>query len=182
MARVLRTKIKKKVLKNSSNQISHSIQKIKDNEKKYTIILVTFFFLLFCIIGYYSLRINENIQINYIPSNNNQGTTISGKNITLTNDDIMTDDRGLKTQGLTFTIENHQDCSVNYQVVIKTDDFIIDECGCRNNLFPLTSIRYSYDGKTINTLSSTSSIIYKGTIKAKERVDNSDTSRYKHPL
>ncbi len=46
-----------KKIRKSNNAVSESVKEIKAHEKRYTFLLVLFFFVLFIIIGYYTLRI-----------------------------------------------------------------------------------------------------------------------------
>ena len=90
--------------KNSSVQVSHSINKIKENELKYTIILVIIFMVVFAFAGYISLRvsndyINDKVFYNY-------NLAFSTNSVTLTNRNILSDENGLKSKGVNYTIKN----------------------------------------------------------------------------
>ncbi len=47
----------KTVKKRNNDTVSESVKEIKAHEKRYTFLLVLFFFVLFIIIGYYTLRV-----------------------------------------------------------------------------------------------------------------------------
>lgn len=47
-----------KTKKHNNDAVSESIKEIKAHEKRYTFLLVLFFFVLFIIIGYYTLRVS----------------------------------------------------------------------------------------------------------------------------
>ena len=59
MGRPIKKLQKSDINKNSSSQVSHTIRKIKENEAKYTAVLVLVFMASFCVIGYFTLRVNH---------------------------------------------------------------------------------------------------------------------------
>ena len=62
MARKKRLK-KSDINKNNSIEISGSINRLKSQESKYTLFLVIFFMIIFCIICYYTLSFNDKLMI-----------------------------------------------------------------------------------------------------------------------
>ena len=59
--------VKKKkpdIKKRTNTKMSKSVKKIKDNENKYTFLLVLFFMLLFIVIGYFTLRVQAGTVTN----------------------------------------------------------------------------------------------------------------------
>ena len=80
--------------KNNDVEVSHAIQKIKENERKYTAILVLIFMSIFVVLGYFSLRVNYHYlsENNYLPVNS---YSTAGEVITLTTDNILSDQEGL---------------------------------------------------------------------------------------
>lgn len=156
-----KTHKKKTTSQASSKKATSSIEKIKANEKKYTIILVTIFFLSFCFIGYQTLQINSNYVVNSNISNNQSKheVTLAGKTITLTNKNIKSDSEGLLSDSLLFSIENNQNHNIHYQIILKEDDDLIQECGCINKRISYTSIHYSLDGKNVKTINPSEKII-----------------------
>ena len=52
-----KTTKKPEIKKRKTNKINKSVKQIKAHEKKYTILLVLFFMLLFACIGYFVLRV-----------------------------------------------------------------------------------------------------------------------------
>ncbi len=163
----MRTTVKrnKKILKNSSNEISHTIKKMKEKEIKYTIILVSFFFILFCFIGYYTLKINES-EMKHLKMKNLQEDTIalSGNLITLTNDNIIINnkkDRQIETE---LIIENNYHKTTTYQITFTKDEYMAKQCGCLKDDFPNSTIHYTINDSEEKECTSTSTIIEKGTI------------------
>ena len=59
--------VKKKkpdIKKRTNTKMSKSVKKIKDNENKYTFLLVLFFMLLFIVSGYFTLRVQAGTVTN----------------------------------------------------------------------------------------------------------------------
>ena len=134
--------------KNNDVEVSHAIQKIKENERKYTAILVLIFMCVFIIVGYFSLRVNYH----YSSDNNilvNSYST-SGDVITLTNQAVLSDKEGLLTIPYHYQFSNDYSKDINYQIVLVQDNDYSDICGCDS--FSTKNIRYSLDGKTIKNL------------------------------
>lgn len=163
-------KLKKEaIIRNSSNQVSHTIQKIKANERKYTMILVSFFFLLFCFIGYFTLRVHESFDTHYNDNvqEEKHGISTSGKMVTLTDQSIVSDSLGLQSEGFPFVVENYEEKTVHYRVILVNDEFVAQDCGCSERLFPISAIHYSLDSRLIQTLQS-SNVLYEGDIAPKD--------------
>ncbi|MBQ6323247.1 MAG: hypothetical protein IJI22_00250 [Bacilli bacterium] len=132
--------------KNSSVQVSHSINKIKENELKYTIILVIIFMVVFAFAGYISLRvsndyINDKVFYNY-------NLAFSTNSVTLTNRNILSDENGLKSKGVNYTIKNSNNIKYKYRILLQSDDLVKEKCGCDNE-FDYNRIKYSLDGVNV---------------------------------
>lgn len=147
---------KKKKLKqaninrNTSVEVSHTIKKIKENERKYTIILVIFFMIIIGIVGYNVLTIDNNELYSDIKtaSNTSSYLSLSSNNITLTNKNIMNDKDGLKSKKYAIHITNNTGKVKKYKVYFVSDDK--DNCKCGNKLFNKNNIRYSIDGDVLS--------------------------------
>lgn len=146
---------KEDIVRNSSSEISHTIKKIKDNEKKYTIILVCFFFIVFCLIGYFSLRINENdiIYNDSIPS-----VSLTDQEVNLSKDNIISDFDGLNSDGIDLSIKNHINQTVSYRIMFVKDNE--NQYSGESNI-SFDNIRFSKDGITVEKFSSLHSMIVK---------------------
>ena len=143
-------KRKREINKNSSSQLNHSILKIKANERKYTIILTTIFVAIFAILGYSTLTIDSTTLLNNVTNKKiYSGLSATGRTITLTNDNIMSDVDGLNSENYVFTINNDTYKDYNYKIVLSEDEFAKKQCECSNNISQ-GYIKYSIDGKTIN--------------------------------
>ena len=151
--------------KNSGKNISHSINKIKENEKKYTIILVMFFMTLFLIIGYVSLRVKTFSLIDYSNDLSGAYVSLSSSVITLSEDDKISNNLGLVSDGIYLNLQNRIDNDYNYKIMLAEDDEIKNICGCSNELFNVEDIRYSIDGKTVKSISKNNMLITTGFLK-----------------
>ena len=96
--------------KNYKKSISSSINKIKENEKKYMTILVIIFMIIFCLISYFTFRVNNKKLSNISEVNS---LTLTANNFLLTNNDIKSDSLGLKSSGNTITITNNTNELIN---------------------------------------------------------------------
>jgi hypothetical protein len=165
------------ISKNSSIEVSHTIKKIKENEKKYTIMLVIFFMILFCLIGYFTLSFNAVYIDNYDYDalSNNQDVSSSGTLISLYGNDQVEDSIALNDDKYTYTysFSNNSKEEIKYQIVLEKDSSQIDKCGCSNSLLSYDSINYSINGKDVNTFSNDNLIIDSGVLdgEAKETLN-----------
>lgn len=137
--------------KNNSIKISHTISKIQMNEKKYTIILTMFFLLLFCLIGFLSLRVNTKNAYKYLTDIKANSISSSSKTVLLSEDDIMNDKLGLKSELYNIKLLNDTQDDINYKIVLEEDLITKKTCKCENNL-DTSSIHYTIDDKKTNVL------------------------------
>ncbi len=153
--------------KNSSTQVSHSINKIKENELKYTVILVIIFMTVFVVAGYVSLKVsndymNDSILYNY-------SLVFNSNNFTLTSKDIFSDTDGLENVKTKYTIKNNNNSKYKYRLILKEDNLIKQKCGCVDE-FDSWIIKYSFDGKEINKLGE-DMVLAEGEIAAKSVIE-----------
>ena len=139
--------------KNSSIEVSHTIKKIKEHEVRYTVILVSFFMLLFVFIGYETLKINDDYFDNNIEQKDIVGydSSFSGEVILLNKKSIMSDLEGLKSKGYTFKVENTTNNAFRYRIILVPFIEQIEMCGCKGRVVDSKNIKYSIDGKTIQS-------------------------------
>lgn len=172
MSRMIRKKEKLKINdinKNSGKEVSHTINKIKENERKYTIILVIFFMVLFGVVGYYTLRVDNTTlgdSLNEVVSDN---LSSSSQIVILTKNNIKTDNEGLNGTDYTINITNNSLEIVNYKIKLVSDTRAVTNCNCADRLLPVNMIRYSLNNKNIQILSLNSNnemIITTGSIKS----------------
>jgi len=96
--------------KNNGKEISHTINKIKANERKYTIILVIFFVALFLTMGYFLL----SSDVKKIYNSYNSTLIIKAPSIKLTDKDVMNDSMGLKKDYFKIELVNNTEQDLNY--------------------------------------------------------------------
>ena len=159
------------VNRNSSKNVSHTINKIKSNERKYTVILVFVFIVLFVIVGFFAFRVNGNKLYSSVDSARNEMLESSSRVVTLTNDYILSDNEGLKTDKYIVNINNDTPDVMNYKIRLVRDDIITSKCKCDTTALLLSNIKYSLDGKNISTLVENNNkeiIITTGSLKSGE--------------
>ena len=139
--------------KNTGSNVSNKISKIKDNEKKYVIILTFIFTVLFFIIGFLSIKIYMNDfddYTNYLDSASY--ISLSSNVITLSDKDKINDNEALSRNGYSLSISNKMDYDVNYRLLLVEDEYLKEFCGCFKNNFNINDFKFSLDGKNIKNL------------------------------
>lgn len=144
------------IKKNTSVEISHTINKIKENERKYTIILVLIFMICFIVIGYFSLRINND----YVVSKEDLYTNYNTE-VILTNQNIMSDQDGLKSKELVYHLDNKNNRLIIYKIILVLD---------KNNIVDSHYIKYALDDGIVKTLDE-NMIITKGILEGYQNTD-----------
>lgn len=168
MARIKKLK-KNDINKNSSIEIKYSINKIREQERKYMAVLVVFFMVLFCVVGYFTLSFNKDNYSNDSVVVDNSKMIDSSPKVLLTGADKKTDDLGLNSEVYSVEINNAQDISSKYQLLFQIDDVDIGECECNNEIFNTNDIRYSLDGENAVSFSNNDILILKeATLEANE--------------
>ena len=160
---------KKTEIKKRTNKVSATTKKIKKNEGKYTFLLVLFFILLFVVIGYFTLRVQEG---NNVPNTNNSKIasefriTSSGEVITLTAKDILPDAKGLMKDGYVLNYKNESSENIKYRIRLVRDKDMEKECDCTNRQINYENIKYSLDGINIGTLTDSDMVLTEGVINS----------------
>lgn len=157
MARPKRKLQKSDINRNTSIEVSHTIKKIKENERKYTVILVIIFMSIFSIIGYKVFSINSDVLIENVKAYSYFSASL--EKITLTNKDIYNDEEGLKTKKHVLSLTNNTNIDKEYKVY-----FIEDENNTINN------IKYSFNQKDILKLGE-GNLFTEGTIRKGESIN-----------
>lgn len=150
-------------------EVPHAIKVLKDNEKKYTIILVIIFMLIITYAGYKVLTIDNSelySSVN-IASNNYSYVSITSSNITLTKNDIKSNEEGFNTNKRIIHIVNNTNKIQKYKIYLKSD--YKDKCICGNNLIDKKYIHYSFNDKDVLTLND--DLFVEGNLKKKEKKD-----------
>ncbi len=148
--------------KNTSKDISHTISKIQANERKYTFILAVVFLLIFCLIGFLSLRFNSEELVNYSDSISIASLSSSSKVVFLTNNNKLSDSAGLRSEACKINFFNNTMDDLNYKIVFVEDYDAKKKCGCFDSNFNLMDIKYSLDGKNIRSFSNNDGVITTG--------------------
>lgn len=148
--------------KNNSKDISHTINKIKENEWKYMVILVAFFMTLFFVIGYVSLRVKTLSFFDYTSDFNGAYVSLSSNVITLDENDKMSDCMGLSSSGIDLVFQNTINEDFNYKIILVEDLDMKNKCGCSSEGFNIQDIRYSLNGSTVKSLSNQNMLLTTG--------------------
>lgn len=164
MAKIKKLK-QKDISKNVATDVGHSINRIKENEGRYTFLLVLLFMILFCFLGYYTLSFGK--EKNVVKVDNEEFLENSPK-ILLTKEDIMEDSLGLDTKVYEIEIRNTETGKVKYQITFSEDLILAGDCECDGKAFKINSIRYSLDGKNVNSLANDDRIVKTGELAANE--------------
>jgi len=135
--------------KNAVTEKKHSINKIKRQETKYTIILVIFFMILFCVIGYNTLVFNYNYESN---SNWDISSNVEffGSNVLLTKDNQMPDSLGANSKEYQVSLLNKSNNSGHYQVLFTTNSILEEACGCKSSQMILNNTRFMINGEVLD--------------------------------
>jgi len=156
---------KEDINKNSGKEISHTISKIQAHERLYTFLLVIVFMVTIPIFVFFALKVDE-YQL-YDPSYYLSSFSLSGQSVTLTSDNIMSDEEGLKSPQYTLDFSNNTNHSVNYIIRFAEDEDMFEKCECKDKVIDYHMIKYSLDGKTVHQFTDETMIITAGMIKDK---------------
>ena len=145
MGRPIKKLQKSDINKNSSSQVSHTIRKIKENEAKYTAVLVLVFMALFCVIGFFTLRVNNGFLTDSVHQLDvaDYGLSLSSSVVTLSASNVMSEEEGLQSNPYYLTVENRTMHDMNYKIVLVEDEDLYESCGCQS--IPLNQIHFSFE-------------------------------------
>ena len=146
-------------------------RELKEHEKRYTIVLVILFIMVFIFIGYSVLSIdNKEVKtINKTVNYRYSSLSSSYKVITLTDKNKLTDKEGLSSNKISIHVENTTDTKYDYKIVLKKDKSTTKSCGCEKNIEDYKYIKYSLDGEVLKL--DKDMVIYKGSLKKDESKD-----------
>ena len=184
MVRPRKKILQKDISRNSSIKITGTINKIKANERKYTICLVIIFMALFTVVGYFTLKINVTKYDEYLKRGS---ITLYSKVVTLDEKQVLNDQDGLKTEDYLITIYNGIEKEVRYRVLLRKDETLTNLCDCRDVEIKPNNLRVSFDGDVVTYNSFDDIVIDTGvlseyedkTIKVKVWL-NEDTNTHFH--
>lgn len=149
--------------KNSGKEISHTISKIKQHEKLYTFFLVIVFMVTISLSVFLGLRV-DSYQL-YDASLYDASFSMTGQLVSLNSKNIMSDEEGLKSSSYTLKYKNNIGRDVNFIIRFAMDMDRVEKCGCEKDMVDYSLIRYSLDGKTVQTFSDETMIITAGMLK-----------------
>ena len=158
MGRPIKKLQKSDINKNSSSQVSHTIKKIKENEAKYTAVLVFGFMILFCVIGYFTLRVNNNFLTDSVRQIDmtDYGLSLSSSVVTLSESNVMSEEEGLQSNPYFLTVENRTKSDLNYKILLVEDKDLYESCGCHS--IPLEQIHFSFEEENPSLLNESRTI------------------------
>ena len=146
MARPRKKILQKDISRNSSIKITGTINKIKANERKYTICLVIIFMTLFTVIGYFTLKINVTKYDEYLKRGS---ITLYSKVVALDETQVLNNQDGLKTEDYSITIYNGIEKEVRYRILLRKDETLTNLCDCRDVEIQPNNLRISFDGDVV---------------------------------
>lgn len=154
------------IRRNNSLQISHSIMKIKEHERRYTILLVIVFMFLFGFIGYHFFSVSNTVLMDNVTLAQTAIPDLSGygQMVTLTKDDVMNNEEGLQSDSYIVTVQNHTTQDISYHILLVRDDFTASSCGCQDHTLPYHFIKYAVNFEGVHSLSDDSISVYDGII------------------
>ncbi len=151
---------------------SKFIQILKEYETIITAFFVLFFMLLFCFIGYYSLRVQNKSFFSSLQSENTGDLTLSSSTVTLTTQDSsMPDSIGLQYHKYGVSIENKNSKDISYELIFEINSNLQRKCGCSFPNFNYSMIHYSIDQKDVLTFIDDNMIVLHDRLLAKEKKD-----------
>lgn len=133
------------ISRNSSIKISGVINKIKANERRYTISLVIIFMALFMVVGFFTLKLNVKKYDEYLEKG---VLSLYSKLVVLQEENILTDDDGLKSNSYYISIYNGIEKNVRYRILLKKDETLTSRCGCEGELKP-SDLKFSFNDDVV---------------------------------
>ncbi len=166
---------KKKTTTKKKN--SKAVQALQKNEKQYTYLFVGVFLLLFLYFGYQLFFVPDSI----FAKLQRTSTTIavepkeefvdlnmvstSSELVTLTEDNILSDEEGEHSTPYAIHIKNNTDTVLPYRIILKEDLVMKNRCGCEDNYF--SHIRYQVNQKT-KSFEDGSNLVLEGELESRE--------------
>ncbi len=149
MARVKKKLKRSDIKRNVSSSVGHTIKKIKENERKYTIIFVLSFMIIFAFIGYFTLTIHT--QESLFSMSVASSIQSSAPTILLQSTDIKTEEEALSSLAYPIRIQNTTNHHLKYRISFLEDKKSQSICGCETSFHP-EQIYFSLNRRDIQTL------------------------------
>ena len=133
------------ISKNSSIKISGVINKIKANERRYTISLAIIFMGIFIVIGFFTLKLNIKEYDDYLEKG---VLSLYSKVVVLQDDDKLSDEEGIKSESFYLNLYNGIEGTVRYRILLVKDETLTRTCGCEGELKP-SDVKFSFSGDVV---------------------------------
>ena len=157
------------VNKNSGIKISHTINKIKENERKYTFYLTSLFMVLIVVFAYMVFRVDADSLTSLDYTMAYQHLSSSGKMVYMNEDNIMSDEEGLVSEPVFVNFSNMTNHTINYVIKFVEEKDMVENCKCE--IVDYKKIKFSVDGVNIQTFDNEDMVVTSGMIKS----NNEDT-------
>ncbi len=144
--------------KNSGKEISHTISKIKENERFYTILLVLVFMVTISVSIYIGLRVNLSSLSADELSTYASGFSYSGQLIHLDSTNIGMEN----AKTYTISSSNFTSDDINYLMKIVLDQHFIKECRCEDMIASYDQIHFSFEDKEVRSFSNSDLVLKTG--------------------
>ena len=132
------------VNKNSGIKITHTINKIKEHEARYTVILTSVFMVLIVVFAYMAFRYDPDNLSNIEYTKAYAHLSSSGKLVYINENDIMNDNDGLKSQPYSVNFSNMTNHTINYVIRFVEAKDMVENCKC--DIVDYKNIKFSLDG------------------------------------
>ena len=156
------------IVKNNGKDISHSIAKLKKQERIYTIVFALFFVIMIPLIIFLSFRVDTTQLFDY-SYYKDVNVLLNGQFITLDNSSILKDSDALNKDPYIIKYNNLTNNNINYIIHFAKDEKAISLCNCNDKLLDYHKIKYSIDGKTVHSFSDESMLITANMIRARKK-------------
>ena len=156
------------ILKNSGKDISHSILKQKKKERMYTSIMAIIFIITIPLAIFLSFRVDTHqlFESSYYKETN---IVLTHQFITLDKNNILSDEEALKKDPYIIKYYNQTSQNINYIIHFAKDEKAIDKCKCNDKLIDYHHLKYSIDGKTVNSFSDDTMLITANMIRSRKK-------------
>ena len=154
----------KEIKKNNGKRISKTVEIIKKHEKLYTAVLVIIFMIVIVTSVYLGLKA-DTIRLYDTRFDPPSSLAVSSQIISLTNKNIMSDREGLDSEKITLKFLNNTGRNLNFVIRFLPDEETIKKCNCEDKIIDFTKIKFSLDGKKVQTFKNEDMIVTTGMLK-----------------
>lgn len=170
------------IIKNNSIEVAHTIRKIKEREFRLTVMWVCIFLVAFMFaFGTVSFSVQKIREYNKVNSGDllitfGEKVEVLDDIITLDNNDVLSYEDGMKTDGHKFSIKNIGDVKVMFKIKLVDDIDMIELDNCSKMQFKKKNIFFSLNDHVVGMVSD----LYNGEeyIISEESIDSDETKNY----